>query len=362
MRYLGKEEKAFIYQNMERGRIEYSPFKVLDKVTYVDDVRGVPLVNSYIPPSWETINEGEELPEVFAKFMKHLIPVKEHRRYVYHWLREMMLRRNQTCLVLNSIEGIGKGIFCNIARQLVGRNNFFTAYKQFFKSQFNGELEGKRLIVFDEIEITEAVKNDLKAYANDDINIEKKGQQPEWINNYASFIITNNHDASITALHPIDRRFSIPHVAETKLVNVFSKEEIKELVSIYNDVEKVSKIARFIIKNCEGDKEWDDSFVLITPKFHHLCKSGLPEWARYTIDLIESSGKEMIDIAETREDYEIEFKGRKFGGVAKITSLLDTYVDTQARRFGKVVKREGKYFIQTAEHYLKASEEELDEL
>ena len=272
-----------------RGLISYDPMDLKPVKMVVEDGQKIDRYNIYVPPKWR-VNEIKEpkLPEVFKKLMKAVFPDDESRKYVMNWLYNLIADRNHTHLLLHGSKGCGKNKFASICQGLVGKRNSTILDPSFWMSQFNSELQYRRLVICDEQYVENGGrygksgnKNKLKMYAGGDISIEAKNKRVgDNEKNFASFIIINNPEDGINDLEVKDRRFSVPILSEKKLEdNGLSPEEL-DLIDRYveeEDEEFFGNIGWWLFK--KGiHKEWGNRKALHTSLFHELVRMSMNRW------------------------------------------------------------------------------------
>lgn len=200
-----------LIKNTEEVEIVYNPNDSRKFIPGVD-AHSVGTYNTYNAPRILDKSIDPRLPECLDVFFKHFIPSKESREYVFDWLHTMLVSRNYTMLVLVGGQGIGKGTFGAIVNQLVGKHNFHgTTGNKMLTGRFNGELENKQAVFFDEFHLRTSNKEALaalKGLINDEIAIEGKGKEAKYIKNQANFFMATNVFEGIPVEHG-DRRFSV---------------------------------------------------------------------------------------------------------------------------------------------------------
>lgn len=245
--------------------------------------------NLYTPPKWrlEGAPASYECPELVKKLLVHLFPDEGCRRYVMGWMFNMVLKRNDTYLVLNGSKGIGKGIFVeSVLKALVGKEHFSKAPVGFLDTHFNSVLENNRAIYLDEQTVnTQKKHNMLKDYINPEQNIEAKFQNAKKSKQtYNSFIISNNSTADIYIKWD-DRRFSVIDLTETDLREVMTQTEIRELTDrLANDMEYQKQLGHWVLNSCE-DHAYSSFDAWRGPSFWRLAILSLSEWQRYIYEL-----------------------------------------------------------------------------
>ena len=341
------------------GRVYYDPRRNTGLYTAPYCGQEVIFANRYLKPEWMETEVDVECPVEFQKFMDYFITDDKCREFVYFWLKQMIEERCSNILLLNANMGTGKGTFTKIIQRLVGDSNFFSTSQDFFNSRFNGELDGRKAIVFDEIEIKSSAKNTLKNIANDSVAIEKKGKELQYKENHASIIITNNH-ASSCKLVPSDRIFHAIDVTDIPMKDVFTPEEMLQLNELIDTEGFISQIGWWLLNKVIGKKEWTPAFTWKGAKFQHLCELSLTDWQRYLIEALKNATQSEIEISHIKEDYKTENGDHaRFGGETKISELLREYLDETGQTYGAVYKKNGYPTIKINPKYI-TKEEDFD--
>lgn len=290
------ELQPLIKARTTAAKIVYEPFnKNIFQPANEDHGEVFHKFNIYQHPEWrkEVVNSEESikiLPELYHKFFMHIVKGDEKSyEYVLDWLSNALVSRNLTVLcAIASEEGTGKGVLGEIMRNLVGDSNFNKVRDEIFKNKFNNGLRNKRIVQLDEIKLrTDDEMNKFKDIINNSIEIEQKGKDAESLPNYASFYLSSNN---IDAIKPSssDRRFSIVEMSETKLVKVFSKQEINQLASGYLIEQVGSFLLNREIKN--------DMFLPFkSSQYEHVREAALAPWQEYMLEdfFHEHKGREI---------------------------------------------------------------------
>lgn len=325
---------------LQRGVILFNPYRPEQSYNSIVDGRSATHINLYKKPSWqygrqlekEEIKELAILPNIIDKFFSHLFPDLKSREYVYDWLHFALTKRCETYLVLNGAKGIGKGVFTDhICKSLLGKENHKIAPQSALDSNFNAILENCRMIIFDEFRIDDDDKiSKLKRYINKDQMIEHKGVDvATTIETYNSFVISSNSLTDIKISWD-DRRFSVVDIADTKLNEKWSSDEISELIYSIDDEYIMRQFGYWLLYREPKDNEFS---VYKGKHFHSLCYSSLFEWQRVIIDTIISKQYETISEGEIR----MALKDRN--------SVLRLPSSTKVVDFLKNYKYEGEHYL-----------------
>lgn len=329
---------------------EYDPYNITPVRPLVFEGQTVNRVNTYIAPEWRKLDAEvpDTMPAIFSRFLKHIFPEVESRRFVLSWMRNAILHRAETVLILNGAKGTGKNILADFLKELVGAENFGRAKKSLIQKEFNSMLEDKRLIFMDEIRIDKAGHTFLKDICNAEHNIEKKGKDANNLTPTYHSILACNNDSSDVYLEPDDRRFSTPNITDTPLKKVFSLDEIQALVDLISDPLAIKTIGTFII-NYEHDSYSDPFYAFMPEKFHALVYTSLYGWQQFIMEAMEANTKP-INISHLREDS--RESGVKFPSTSnKIENFLQNYLHRGLFRVGYLEKEGKKVMLHITKEY-----------
>jgi hypothetical protein len=320
-------------------------------------------INLFKRPEWQiprelTNSEKErycKLPSSIDRFMRHLFPDDDCRNYVYDWLHHAITKRCETYLVLNGAKGIGKGIFTDhICKALIGKENHKLAPPGGLESNFNAILENSRMIVFDEFKIDEDDKiNKLKRYINKDQMIEHKGQDVgKTIQTYNSFIISSN-SASDMRIAWDDRRFSVCDIADTKLDELWNKQDINNLIELVgeDDSEIMREFGYWLLYRQPADNEFA---VYKGSHFYSLCYASLPEWSKVIIDEITTGLYDSLDDVTLKISYRDRNPMGKFPQAHRVDDFLKNYKHQGKFYLGEINKNGKNWYIKVSNDFYKA--------
>lgn len=359
---LTPKEREAVLETAVKGVIEYNPRTTSNtRETFVSG-RKVTAINSYIKPDWIRL-EGIEskIPVEIEKLLRHLFPRDKDYEYVLDWLANSLTNRNQTYLLLNSSTGTGKGVFCNLFSQLMGKTNFTMVSENFFKSRFNNEIKDKTGIVLDEVPITRENKNELKYMINDHITIESKGCDP-LVNypNFASFIISNNYNHNCF-LVANDRRFSVPHVTNKKLTEVFKESEISSLIHTkFRDIHYLASFGQYLLERAEN-KTIDSHRAIMDEKFRELCLASLAEWESFIVSKVVSKELPSYPKRELQLEFAEINPSSKIGGYSKLQRLFAEYTDPEGEIFATVKRTSQDIYLIPTDKYMPPEGSEFKE-
>ena len=319
-------EREEFEQSTQLVVLQYDPYDLTPVKRIELSGENLARVNAYKPPAWRKQGQPPEnptIPKIFADFYEQLFPDVEVRAYVINWLRQAVMLRNETILVMNGVKGIGKGLFCEIVKGLVGEANYALAAVSSLDSNFNAILADNRVIVFDEIEVDKSAHTRLKRYANSYQTIERKGVdavEPE--ETFNSYIISNN-DTSDMYLEADDRRFSVVEMTDVTLIDAWSEEDRAELVAATTDMDLIRELGYWLIE-CGEDLRYNTFTAWKGPRFYQLVYSSLKAWQRYIVDYVSgySGDSNKLPLEDIKREY------RKVSGKdSKLPSNISTIQD-----------------------------------
>lgn len=186
----------------------------------------VELLNTFEQSPWQKsgglLPESKaQLPKAFREFFDHLFKDEESKQAVFAWMYRMIFGEdgssNEVALVLNGAKGIGKNMFADICKGLVGSTNFRTAKRSIMNSDFNLDLKDCLCFFLDEIPVkTQEQCSKFRAYMNDELQLEGKGLESKEYKTYKSFVLNNNPPHEVKVAWD-DRRYSVPDLTHNML-------------------------------------------------------------------------------------------------------------------------------------------------
>ncbi len=155
-------------------------------------------------------------PTIFKVIFSAVGSHSEAMFYMINWLAALMQRRDRTmsAWVLHGRQGTGKGLFMeHILKPLLGEQAVTQQLYGAVEKQFNGWLEGKLLVVFDEAamnkynwdEIRTKLYNWITEATVDIRDLNKSGRN---VRNYSNIIICSNNSRPVV-IEDGDRRFNV---------------------------------------------------------------------------------------------------------------------------------------------------------
>lgn len=186
-------------------------------------------INLHTPTHIKSV-KGDITP--FIDFLKYLIPIPKERLEVEKFCATLIarpdIRIKYGLLLVSERQGVGKNTLGeHILAPLVGiQNASFPSEDQIVKSEFNGWIARKRLVVVGEIYSGHSWKayNNLKAKITDKhIDVNEKFEKPYTIENWAHIVAFSNSMRALK-IEQDDRRWFYPKVTEAR----WSKQQFGE--------------------------------------------------------------------------------------------------------------------------------------
>lgn len=202
------------------------------------DADGHLVLNLWKPPVFPEKTQYRK-PAWFIEYLSYLsggdeVVINELMGFLAHLVQKPAEKVKHGIIITSKPHGVGKSTLGVIAGKLVGRAASQISSVQ-LKSQFNSWLQGKTVIVVDEIYEgnNKDISNQLKPYITQEtISVEAKGRDLIEVNNYARFFMFSNNPKPLS-IDAEDRRY---FVYDCSSLSKRSEEYWKELYSKINDV------------------------------------------------------------------------------------------------------------------------------
>jgi len=367
--YLLGWEMSDVYQRAIIAKHVYNPRKEERIFQATHEGVEIKFLNTYRQPLWKDRDISDpKIPELFTKFMKHLFPIKDERLYVYDWLHKSLTDRAYVYLVLNGKKGVGKNTFKHFYRALHGPHNFVDGKKSLLTTQFNSQLDECRALVLDEVKYGEDEENVLKEIQNDNVSIEKKGEDATRGSVIHCSIILMNNEAKDNYIAVDSRRFAPMTLGEVKLEEAMTTQDIDLLIGKFKeghefyDPEFISQIGHWILKKGR-DTRWGKEDCYKGPKFYDLVQTSLSEWRKYIISEVRALKNSDNDIplllSNIAESFGKKYKNRKtFPDYTRVVNFCHYYRDKEGKRLLDIreIPEEGDYEVFP---FVEASDDDL---
>ena len=178
---------------------------------------GLKTLNTYQKPSLQADpDKEEEAATLLNAHLERLIPLEKNRQFLLSWFAFVVQNpgiKIRWSPFIQGVQGCGKTTLAEIMKPLLGRNNVGEIDKTKLASSFNDWVDGKQLLVFDEIftnlEGRKALTEQIKAIvSNTTLSLTRKYQDSTDTPNYTnSIFFANNKDG--VHIDSNDRRFFV---------------------------------------------------------------------------------------------------------------------------------------------------------
>ena len=211
------------------------------------ETEGKAHVNSYHPsgiPAAETLEgdeDGQGVVDLFIKHVRNTIEDEREGNLLIDFMAHVYKHaggRVRWGMLLWGIEGNGKTYFFHLLQQLLGRNAT-VINTSMIERPFNDWAVGSRLIGIEEIRISGTNKwrvlDQLKPMiSNDSIAVEPKGATRYHAPNFASYLMTTNHQDAVP-MSDNDRRYCVIFTRHREQADLFAQHGGREGVGKYFD-------------------------------------------------------------------------------------------------------------------------------
>ena len=283
-------------------------------------------------------------PPKYAEFLSHLFPDEECRIFVLNYLHLMLTTRNgnNTALTMVGAKGIGKGIFVEMVAALVGVENFRKAHRNFWSSNFNAILKNCQVVYIDEQPINTPDKLDkFKDYCNNYHNIEKKGiDAVNQIETYFQMFVSVNREVDLK-VEQDDRRMSIPEMTSTRLLDVWTEEEVDDFVNSFKDVKVIGQFGRYILEECKTGQYTTESYWH-DRKYRKLVRVSLWEWQKFILDTVLDKKDDFYNLDKLKLEYK-QIRSSSQSNINRdlVSDFLNNYLH-EGERLGRITRDEDK--------------------
>lgn len=255
-KYLRPKELFQLEQEGRMVRKTYQPTFSSEKIEETSDGWG--LFNTYDPPEWKLLKgEASQVPSQWLKYLEHLFPKESQREKVLRWVYWSVKDKAYQHLVLVGAQKTGKTIFTkDLLTQLHGKKHTRVLRSNIFKTSFNSEFNESTLLYIDEAQVSTRTQHDmLKQWADDVIAVEKKHRDPFDLVRTFSMVLISNHTGAIYADPINSRKFIYPDISENTLTEVFSLEEIGDLVHSFTKPQLLANFWAYLEQRFKEDEE-----------------------------------------------------------------------------------------------------------
>ena len=306
-------DKRFLMPKVREFDKDYNPYS---NQVLTDGYPNVKF-NTYRPAPWQDAffykNEqpaNVELPDIHYRFLSNLTGGdKPSFEYILDWIAMALVDRNYTYLSALGAEGIGKGVLYDLMKALFSEQNCTRVFVEQLDSNFNGFLEGKKIIYIDELTINSTRREEIvKDMVNSPISIEKKGIDTYLSPNYANIYISSNNTGALR-LTAGQRRFSLVQLTTHKMSKwpeIYKNWAGDSDRAKVTAAENVLQLGQFLL-NRRFDKEKHRIVPFLAPeKQKELTEDSLKVWEYHLIfDLAREKAGQTITVTQLKEDLEL---------------------------------------------------------
>lgn len=264
-------------------------------------------------------NTGEANVDSLDKWLSHIKNIwadgdEKTYEYILNWFSKILQtpwKKNNICLVLHSIEGVGKSMILDMIGEIIGLDYYYsTSSLNHILGAFNGDAEAKILVNLNETNWggDKKMVGAFKEFITDSrIVINKKGIQSYTIDNYANTIITTNEEW-IVSINGQDRRFNLRECKNEK----YDKQYYKDICDT-----PLQELANFLYNR---DISQYDSRVFEKSELHELqVKKNMTSTETFWLNYLEG---EIIDYYGFHGD---DYNDDDSDNTYKKTHLYDLY-------------------------------------
>ena len=159
--------------------------------------------------------------------LKNLLVKEEYLEYFINWLSSIINERakTRTSIILKGVEGTGKGLLWDELIAPIFSEKYITVVEnESLRSQFNGDLENKLFVLFNEIKgdfrESATLYEKLKIYISDPkISINNKYGGAGLADNNFNCIFYSNNDLPVQ-ISPTDRRYTVFNTSSTPILEI----------------------------------------------------------------------------------------------------------------------------------------------
>lgn len=325
--------------------------------------RSINFFNTYVPAAWDlwrkkNPHEWNKLPAKppsdLMEMLKHIVPLKTEREYLYAWLYTSITSRAYVYLVLQGIPGLGKNRLQVLLAALHGKSNFVNGKKETFGangSKFNGQLFNSTGVWFDELTYNHEMEPRMKEYQNDTASKELKGVDATGSSDlYCSMVISNNYQRDNYILFN-SRKFAPIVLGGTPLKELMSESVIGDISDKLDEtrpgynVKYVAQIAKWILKIGPKYVEKFPRLEYQGPKFWELAHSSMSRWQKVVVVALttrnikgyfpgwsESKKAFQWTVVEAALRKKKDLTDKDYRDPSTVKAFFDNYRDTEGKK------------------------------
>jgi len=306
--------------------------------------------NIYNTPKWVDMagQSSKNLPERLKALIENVFPEESSREYVYSWMYHAFMDRNHVYLCMVGPRGVGKTMIADLVGKLVGVSYYQKADDSMLEDKFNSQLENARVVLYDEINVTDVNKiNKLKRFANDTTALQSKGKDTKTIRNYSSGILANNYIDGLQ-IGPEERRFSIVEIGKKDLRDLLPREELDLMAQYLNDPDDTNPhqdivdFGHWLLERYAGiGPPYSNNYTWRGEYFYMVSFSGLTQWKQFLLEfLLENYSQKTFLLKEVKIEYKKAMGDPKaiFPSSKTISNFLYDYRHRDKLKVGEVSK------------------------
>jgi len=224
--------------------------------------------NSWVDYEMECVEKYNENPEALKDFLYLLYLLagknKEHALYLEKWIAHIIKfphLKTEICIVLQSVEGVGKGYLIQMLRKMLGSTKVFetTNPEKEVWGTFNSGVDGSVIVALNEVNKKDMAETGrLKGMITEDnIWINTKGIKAYQSKFFGNFLVTTNNIDPIAVKHG-NRRFVFLECSSEKKNDkpywekmnsyFYSKDNIKTIYEYFKNSELLEDTFRKLEK------------------------------------------------------------------------------------------------------------------
>lgn len=208
-----------------------------------------------------TVSMPKRYPAINA-LLENIAPDSSERIFLLNWLSTILntAKKTKTAPVLKGIQRTGKGVFATkIIEYAMHESNCFIATNSNLADNFNGYLEDKLFITFDEVKgdfkTDKDIGNKIKGIVSEDkYQIRTMHTNPYMITLWCNCIFLSNDDLPIP-MDQSDGRFTIIETKPRKLMDVAETDFKLDIGDFISLIEKERDLFLVHLKMCLFDKK-----------------------------------------------------------------------------------------------------------
>jgi len=275
------------------------------------DSEGKPHVNTYfrsgMAPCKAIDDDGQAVVDMFVQHVRNTISDEREGDLLMDFMAYVY--RNEGArvrwgMLLWGIEGNGKTYFFHVLQQLMGRNATIINTSM-IERPFNDWAVGSRLIGIEEIRISGTNKwrvlDQLKPMiSNDSIAVEPKGATRYHAPNFASYLMTTNHQDAVP-MSDNDRRYCVIFTRHREQEDLFLQHGGKEKTGVYFDRlfsetnRRVDAIGRFLLDRVLSPEFNPHGRAPITTGLSEMKKANVSDDRQDVEDAIEDYASDIVN-------------------------------------------------------------------